>query len=46
MQEALEAVVLMLAPIVPHITHTLWQELGHNESVINARWPQPDPPRW
>ncbi|MDX1252504.1 MAG: leucine--tRNA ligase [Gammaproteobacteria bacterium] len=43
MQEALEAVVLMLAPIVPHITHTLWQELGHNESVVNARWPQPDP---
>ena len=28
MQEALDAVVLMLSPIVPHITHELWQQLG------------------
>ncbi|MFZ5595165.1 MAG: leucine--tRNA ligase [Pseudomonadota bacterium] len=43
MQEALEAVVLMLSPIVPHISHALWQELGHDEAVVNARWPQADP---
>ncbi len=42
MQEALEAVVLMLSPIVPHITHVLWQELGHSEAVINAGWPRVD----
>jgi leucyl-tRNA synthetase len=39
MQEALEAVVLMLSPIVPHITHTLWHALGHAEAVVECRWP-------
>ncbi len=41
-QEALEAVVLMLAPIVPHIAHELWHALGHTDSVVDAPWPQPD----
>jgi len=41
-QEALETVVLMLSPVVPHICHTLWQVLGHEEAVIDARWPQAD----
>ena len=29
MQEALEAIVLMLAPMTPHVSHVLWRELGH-----------------
>ena len=41
--EALEFITLALAPIVPHITHTLWMALGHREAVVDARWPQPDP---
>ncbi|MEE8481716.1 MAG: class I tRNA ligase family protein, partial [Acidiferrobacterales bacterium] len=41
-QEALEAVVLMLAPIVPHITHHLWHALGHNSAVIDVSWPEID----
>ena len=41
-QEALEAVVLMLAPIVPHIAHALWQALGHAEAVVDCPWPQVD----
>ncbi len=41
-QEALEAVVLMLAPIVPHVCHVLWRELGHAEAVLDAPWPEPD----
>jgi len=40
--EALEAIVLMLSPIVPHICQQLWQELGHRESIVNALWPQAD----
>ena len=39
MQEALEAVVLMLSPIVPHITHALWKSLGGEEAVVECRWP-------
>ena len=42
MQEALEIVVLMLTPIVPHITHSLWQALGHSEAVVNVGWPVVD----
>jgi leucyl-tRNA synthetase len=41
-QEALEAVVLMLAPVIPHICHSLWQTLGHTQPVIDARWPVAD----
>lgn len=41
-QEALELVVLMLAPMVPHICHRLWQELGHHETVATAAWPGVD----
>jgi len=38
-REALEAVVLVLSPIVPHITQQLWNELGHDELLANAAWP-------
>jgi leucyl-tRNA synthetase len=41
-QEALDAVVLMLAPVIPHACHTLWQALGHREAVIDAPWPVAD----
>ncbi len=42
MQEALEIVVLMLAPVVPHACHALWRELGHAGAAVDARWPEPD----
>jgi leucyl-tRNA synthetase len=42
LQEGLEAVALLLAPITPHISHQLWQELGHEEAIIDAAWPQVD----
>ena len=42
LQEGLEAVTLLLAPITPHISHELWQQLGHAESVIDAAWPSVD----
>ncbi len=41
-REALEAAVLLLSPITPHISHQLWQELGHTDAVINATWPKAD----
>jgi len=42
MQEALEKVVLMLSPIVPHACHALWHELGHASAVIDQSWPEVD----
>ena len=38
-QESLETAILMLAPIVPHFCHALWQHLGHEGTVMNASWP-------
>jgi leucyl-tRNA synthetase len=41
-REALEAVVLMLSPIVPHICHALWERLGHEATIIDQFWPEVD----
>ncbi|WP_416427056.1 leucine--tRNA ligase [Pseudomonas sp. App30] len=38
-QEGLETVTLLLAPITPHICHELWNALGHAGAVIDAGWP-------
>jgi leucyl-tRNA synthetase len=42
LQHALDAVVLMLAPITPHLSEVLWQQLGHPNDIISAPWPQVD----
>jgi leucyl-tRNA synthetase len=41
-QEALESVILILAPIVPHFCHVLWQHLGHQGTVMDVAWPEVD----
>ncbi|MEX2516493.1 MAG: leucine--tRNA ligase, partial [Gammaproteobacteria bacterium] len=42
MQEGLETAALLLAPIVPHICDAVWQALGHDQAIIDARWPIAD----
>ena len=32
----------MLNPIVPHVCHTLWPQLGGNGDVLDAPWPTVD----
>ena len=34
--------MLLLAPIVPHITHRLWSLLGHDSNLLDEMWPQVD----
>jgi len=41
-QEAVEAMVLLLGPIIPHTCHVLWQHLGHSDALIDANWPEVD----
>jgi len=41
-QESLEIIVLMLAPITPHISDVLWRVLGHDEAVVDVAWPSVD----
>jgi leucyl-tRNA synthetase len=42
LREGIEAMVLMLNPITPHICHELWQQLGHNDELAFANWPKAD----
>ena len=41
-QNVLENVLLMLSPIIPHITHQLWHELGHTSALVDELWPAVD----
>jgi len=38
-QEALENIILLLSPIVPHICHALWQALRPGTQLLDTRWP-------
>ncbi|MEM0515417.1 leucine--tRNA ligase [Pseudoalteromonas sp. YIC-827] len=40
--EALETMLIMLAPITPHLSHQLWQDLGKEGDVLDATWPVAD----
>jgi leucyl-tRNA synthetase len=40
--EALSSAVLLLAPVAPHICHSLWFALGNKQAVADAGWPQVD----
>ncbi|HUW50350.1 MAG TPA: leucine--tRNA ligase [Sulfuricella sp.] len=42
MQEALEAVVVLLAPIVPHACQSLWAEIKPGANLLDAPWPTVD----
>jgi len=41
-QEAIEAILICLSPITPHITHALWKKLGHKDAIIDVIWPETD----
>jgi leucyl-tRNA synthetase len=42
MQEALEAMTLLLAPIVPHISQALWAELKPGSDILTQAFPKAD----
>ncbi len=42
-REAAEQIVLMVAPLAPHIAEELWMRLGHEESLAHADFPVADP---
>ena len=39
--EGFSVLLRLLSPIAPHITHTLWQELGFGSDILTAPWPEP-----
>jgi len=38
-KEAVDTMVILLHPIVPHITEELWRALGHSDSLAIVSWP-------
>ncbi|TKB43440.1 leucine--tRNA ligase [Thalassotalea mangrovi] len=42
MKEAVQAIVVMLTPITPHLGHHLWLLVGDGKAVEDAQWPQVD----
>jgi leucyl-tRNA synthetase len=38
-REAVETTILLLSPVVPHITEEMWRMLGHREFLLNVPWP-------
>jgi leucyl-tRNA synthetase len=38
-REAVEMTVLLLSPVVPHITEEIWRMLGHEDCLLNVAWP-------
>ncbi len=41
--EAIETLILLIAPVAPHIAEELWTRTGHSYSVHQQRWPVADP---
>lgn len=44
-REALESLVIMLAPFAPHVAEEMWEGLGHANGLLHEgpRWPVADP---
>jgi leucyl-tRNA synthetase len=42
LREGLSILLRLLAPITPHVSHSLWRELGYGEDILAAAWPEPD----
>jgi len=42
MREAMEALIVLLSPIVPHISEELWHNLGKAGWIIDTPWPSWD----
>ncbi|MDP3730868.1 MAG: class I tRNA ligase family protein, partial [Candidatus Omnitrophota bacterium] len=42
LNEAVEAVIILLSPFVPHIAEELWHILGKSSSIFKTKWPEYD----
>jgi leucyl-tRNA synthetase len=43
MREALEALTMLINPMVPHLSEECWQRLGSTTMAVHAPWPKADP---
>ncbi|MGB0934639.1 MAG: leucine--tRNA ligase [Alphaproteobacteria bacterium] len=43
LREAIETLVQLFNPVIPHVTEEMWAVLGHNTVLANYPWPTVDP---
>ena len=43
LREALETLVVLIGPIMPHLAEELWRVLGHSDFLCHQPWPDADP---
>ena len=42
LDEAIEAIIILLSPFVPHIAEELWGRIGKKNSIFKTKWPEYD----
>jgi leucyl-tRNA synthetase len=42
-REALETLVRLIAPMMPHLAESCWRALGHETLIVDEGWPKADP---
>lgn len=42
LREGLEALVILMNPLMPHLAEELWEKLGHTTLLVNTPWPVAD----
>jgi leucyl-tRNA synthetase len=40
---AIENLLILFNPMIPHLTEELWQALGHPQPILQQAWPKHDP---
>ncbi len=43
LRKAIESLVLLISPMMPHLAEEVWEQLGHKTWVIDTPWPKADP---
>ncbi len=43
LREALETLVVLAGPMIPHLMEELWSRLGHDTLLVETAWPVADP---
>jgi leucyl-tRNA synthetase len=42
-ERAIELLLLLLSPMAPHLSHELWEAIGHSSMLATEPWPEWDP---